>query len=312
MSGHASGVESEEHPGFLSYEVPDTLGRHIRFFLSRRPNVSSEPLPVALYVQGSGCHSLFRVDHEGRFRSGPQNLLRRAAGGRLRILAVEKPGVPFLYWPGPTGTTLSCPQEFHTEHTLERWLAALRASLHTSLNDESVARDRTIVVGHSEGGLCAAALARRETRITHVVLLSSSGVNQLLELVEVQKLKAQSDRQLETQQPDDDVYAIWERIKADPNSTTDFAWGHPYRRWASFLSTSTLDELRGWRGKVLVVHGENDSTVPISSIETLVGELLKSGVDVTFRKIKGGDHGCCSGAVDCEALMSDIVEWGLS
>src|SRR5262245_11869709 len=81
---------------FQRYTATDGLGRTITFYLSLPANVQQDAkLPVALIIQGSGCQSLFRQRGE-QLSGGEQNLLHRAAMGKLRVLAVEKPGVKFL------------------------------------------------------------------------------------------------------------------------------------------------------------------------------------------------------------------------
>ena len=41
----------------------------------------------------------------------------------------------------------------------------------------------------------------------------------------------------------------------------------------------------------LIMHGDKDPAVPISQSEELADALKKAGVEVTFRPIKGADHG---------------------
>ncbi len=41
----------------------------------------------------------------------------------------------------------------------------------------------------------------------------------------------------------------------------------------------------------LILHGDNDTTVPINQSELLAEELKKAGVDVAFQPVKGAGHG---------------------
>ena len=71
---------------FQRYTTTDSLGRTIVFYLSRHD--TNEPparLPVALFIQGSGCQSLFRKNGE-QISGGLQNVLHREAKGRARVL----------------------------------------------------------------------------------------------------------------------------------------------------------------------------------------------------------------------------------
>ena len=49
---------------------------------------------------------------------------------------------------------------------------------------------------------------------------------------------------------------------------------------------------------ILVVHGTDDRTVPLSQAEKFYEALKKAGVDATFVKIEGGGHGIGGPAVD--------------
>src|SRR5262249_40045171 len=81
---------------FQRYTVKDSLGRTITFYLSAAPkNDAATKRPIALVIAGSGCQSLFRKLGE-RIGGGFQNLLVQEGKGRVRVLAVEKPGVKFL------------------------------------------------------------------------------------------------------------------------------------------------------------------------------------------------------------------------
>ena len=84
---------------FEQFTVKDSLGRTITAYLSRPPEGGSDkPLPVILFVTGSGCQSVW-TRHENKVNSGLQGLLYQLAKGRARVLVVEKPGVKPLDTP---------------------------------------------------------------------------------------------------------------------------------------------------------------------------------------------------------------------
>lgn len=81
------------------YFTQDALGRTITFYLSEEP--AEDPLPLVVYVQGSGCGSLFAK----RGETDPEVAVAGQAGhstfadvvrGRARLLIIEKPGVSYL------------------------------------------------------------------------------------------------------------------------------------------------------------------------------------------------------------------------
>src|SRR5262249_39691578 len=68
---------------FDRYTTRDRLDRTITFYLSQPPKEDAEKLPVALFVQGAGCASVFSA-RDGKVTGGLQNLLLEAAKGKFR------------------------------------------------------------------------------------------------------------------------------------------------------------------------------------------------------------------------------------
>ena len=104
---------------FDRYTTKDRFDRTITFYLSRPPQEPAGNLPVALFVQGSGCASVFS-ERDGKLYGGLQNLLLAASKGRCRVLVVEKPGVTFGTVPRNPGSAEEASAEFRREHTLPR------------------------------------------------------------------------------------------------------------------------------------------------------------------------------------------------
>ncbi|HKS26770.1 MAG TPA: alpha/beta hydrolase [Pyrinomonadaceae bacterium] len=96
-------------------------------------------------------------------------------------MVVEKPGVKYLSQ--PSGGCKDS-KEFNVEHTLVRWAEAVEASIRAARKLPRLSTDRTLVAGHSEGGLVACRVARDLPQIvTHVATLAGSGLSQLFDLV---------------------------------------------------------------------------------------------------------------------------------
>src|SRR5262249_53981089 len=97
---------------YQRYHTTDALGREIPVYLShlRKPAGSGEAvatgagkqeaLPLVVCVQGSGSQSVFvEVDTAQGKRigsGGPESVVLKEFGDRVRVLVVEKPGVEFL------------------------------------------------------------------------------------------------------------------------------------------------------------------------------------------------------------------------
>jgi pimeloyl-ACP methyl ester carboxylesterase len=303
--------------GFQRYTTTDSLGRTITFYLSSPGEQAAARLPVALLVQGSGCQSLFRKRDE-RVYGGQQNLLLEAAKGRVRVLAVEKPGVNYLDEAKRPGAAEGAAEEFLKEHTLPRWTAANRAALLAAWTLSDIDRSRTLLVGHSEGGIVVARLAAEMPEITHVASLAGGGPTQLFSLAESRAVPRANDQPGDAARRVQALYDEWSAIQKDPESTTRFWMGHPYRRWSSFLQTTVRDELLGTKARIFLAQGGRDNSVPPAGHDVLVAELRAKARDVTAERIDDADHGFSkpdqgagSGA-GMRELLGRVVDWFLA
>jgi predicted esterase len=275
---------------FDRYTTTDHLGRTITFYLSQPPQGAAKPLPLAAFVQGSGATSVFRK-REGKTLGGLQMLVRDAAKGRARVLIVEKPGVQFGDDPENPGSAQNARPEFRQEHTLPRWVEAVAAAVRAARTLPDIDRGRTLVVGHSEGGIVAAHVAAAEPAVTHVALLAGGGPTQLYDLAELarqghfyQWVGADPEARVRR------LYEDWAKVRADPDSAVQLWLGHPHRRWTTFLATSPLDGLLRSKARVYLAQGTEDKAVTVSGFEMLRAELIARGRDVTAERVDGGDH----------------------
>jgi erythromycin esterase len=276
---------------FDRYTTRDALDRTITFYLSHLPKGSSDPLPVALFIQGSGSASVFS-ERDGKVYGGLQNLLLAAGQGQVRVLVVEKPGVAFGTISKRPGSAEESPVEFRREHTLPRWVEAVNAALQATQRLGDVDWKRTLVVGHSEGGIVAAHLAAANRLVTHVAVLSSSGPTQLFDLIELAGQARPADRSpTDARARAEEIHDGWAKVLADPDSEDRLWLGHPHRRWSSFLKTSTLEGLSASRAAIFAAHGTADKAVPVTSFDVLRAELTARGHDLVALRLEDCDHG---------------------
>jgi pimeloyl-ACP methyl ester carboxylesterase len=276
---------------FQRYTTTDTFGRAISFYLSTPSDGQGAPkVPVVLFIQGSGCQSLFRKDGD-KILGGQQNLLLGQAKGRVRVLVVEKPGVTFLDAPKRPGSAEGASEEFLKEHTLPRWAEANVAALRAVWTLPGIDRTRALVIGHSEGGIVAARVAAEVPDVTHVASLAGGGPNQLFSLAESRGQPRPDDKPGSAARRILAVYDEWAKVQEDPDSTTRFWLGHPHRRWSTFLKTSVTEELLRSKAKVFLAQGTLDTAVPPTGHDVLVAELKAKKRDVTAVRVEGADHG---------------------
>jgi pimeloyl-ACP methyl ester carboxylesterase len=274
---------------FERYFMKDEFGRRITFYLERK-TATTTPLPIALFILGSGASSNFLI-REGRTLHAHRAFLK-ALEGRARLLVVEKVGVSFGGQPERPGTATGSSEEFRREHTFERWVAANSAAVAAARGMEGVDRTRTLVAGHSEGALVAAGVAARNTFVTHVACLAGGGATQLFSFFQearagrLESLGATPDEQMAR------LIKQWRDIIAHRDNPNRMWLGHAYPRWATFMSTSVVEQLVRTKASIFVGMGSKDGIDPAASVDLAHASLLAVGNnDVTAVLVPGANHG---------------------
>ena len=295
----------------------DSLGRTITYYLSRPAgNEQGIKKPVTLLILGSGCQSVFTKRGERVF-GAYQNTFQQEAQGRSRVLIVEKPGVKFLDAESRPGSAEGALEEFLKEHTLERWAEANAAALRAVWTLPGIDATRTMVIGHSEGGIVAARIGALLPQVTHVASLSGGGPTQLFDLADLRRQARPDDKPGDAERRVQKVYDEWAKVQTDPESISKFWLGHPYRRWSSFLKCSVTDELLRGKPKIYLVQGSSDTSVSVKSFDVVLAELKARGRDVTAERIDGADHGFRTqdtpqGSPEgMKAVFGRLLEWFL-
>ena len=265
---------------FRRYAVEGRDGKRITFYLSTQ-QAPTDPLPLIVWVQGTGCSSHFvRVGE--RIGSGLQSLLYSVARGRARILAVEKPGVEFLDDHPDDGDASACRPEFRAEFTLDRWATTIADAIQAAQALPGVDTSKTLVIGISEGGIVAMRVSNVSPVVTHAASLSGGGPVYLFHLAEFMRSKG-----LDAEK---EVYACWSDILKDPDSATKFCWGQTYRQWSSFMKTSVIAEALRSRALLYFAQGTADTQQAIAGFDVLRAELAAKQRDAVFERIEGADH----------------------
>lgn len=224
---------------------------------------------------------------------GPEAALLRVARERVRVLAVEKPGVEFLVQPERAGSAAEGSPAFRREHTLSRWVEALHAAVEAAAALPGVDARAVLALGHSEGGHVVCALAARNARITHVASLAGGGPTQLYDLIELARAGKFGPPDAG---PDARVAWLreqWAKVLAAPDAEDQFFAGHPHRRWTSFASAPAIPSLLQSKAAVFLAQGTGDQAVAVSAVDVLYAELLARGRAVVYERIAGADHGLC-------------------
>jgi pimeloyl-ACP methyl ester carboxylesterase len=291
----------ETIPGtpFEKREVEDRIGRKVVYYVSE----PASPAPLLLMIQGSGCVPVMNVQGTQTY-STLFNLLPFGNEGRFTVMAVEKPYSGFEVGAAVSnpGVAQECAAEFNDDFTAESWLVALQASIEDARRLSRVEPGRTLVIGFSEGAGMAAMLAADDDRITDVVSIGGSGTTQIFDLIE------QAYRRCTDLSPClADTDELIKAIEADPSNSSAFAWGHSYKRWASFFRVDPTDLLLRSSARIYIAFGTADESVPPLSHEVGVARLTAAGRDVTVRRVPNAGHMLIpSGSGDLGALDGEL------
>ena len=274
---------------YLEYETVDRFGRSIRFYLSETSAGELE-LPLVVYVQGSSSASHFVLNNSRVAGNNGHLSVFDVVRGRARLLLIEKPGVEYLDDP-LGGSASEASSVFRQEHTLDRWTEAVVAAIKATMTLPDIRQGRLLVAGHSEGGIVAANVAHKFENVSHVALLAGGGPSQLYSIVELarqgQFFSHISDNPNERV---DYVLNYWQRISNAPVEADSIFFGHTFKRWHSFLSSSPLELLSSSNDQIFVAQGTADVAVPVTSFEMLCAQLISQGLSPECLRMEGADH----------------------
>ena len=187
-----------------------------------------------------------------------------------------------------------------------------RVSDHRAAIDDYLARVNpsgpVILVGASEGGDVAAAVAAEEPRITHVILMGSGGGWTQAE--EFRWFITEKGSYLGMNSTAD-LDAQLARVRADPDGDTEWL-GHPHRRWATFMFDRPADDLLKVNAPILVLQGDADANVPVGSARALRDLLAAAGKqNLRYVEYAGVDHRFqrADGTSLFPLVEVDIVGW---
>ncbi|MYM27290.1 prolyl oligopeptidase family serine peptidase [Duganella sp. CY15W] len=291
--------------GFIEYQVPPAGDAPpVEYYISR----TTAPAPLVLLIQGSGCTPGFSGLGTPRRSANIFGFLDTAWTGKYAVMTVNKPYSPAT--PQSDGTATACPEQFNQYFTLENWTRDLARAVQHARSLPWVAQGPLLVIGVSEGATAAAALAARDAAVTNVAMVSGSGATQYYDFIVSAYRSGANDS--EVKQKLDELDATRQRIFAASDSATDFAWGHPYKRWSSFFRASNTTSLLKSRSKVYVVSGMQDSSTPILSAEAMAADLRAAGRDVTVRRLPDVGHTLQPAGASGDALWPEyqrILNW---
>lgn len=270
---------------------------------------SPEKLPILLAIDGSLCIPSLMSEQLAS--------LAPEASGRnsYALLVVEKPEPthpqPEVDGSYRIGPDFRCSDTFKKYYTLEqRALDHLSALAHLRKHADWW-DGRLFIWGFSDGARIASRVGVFSPETRRMVLGGFGGGTSMAHDLE-SMMCANSD------QPDTcraDFHAQTEKIRANPTHLESWLGdANTYATWASRLDAVEANVLKEARFPVLVFHGTEDNSVPVSSARALATALSSPQGTVVYHEVEGMGHGLGSGLPEDEALalQKSFLDWLLT
>ena len=261
------------------------------YVLTGDEGFSVEPRSILFYIQGSSYKTVLN--------QGTMHTLASSVALGSHAIIVEKRGIT------QQNVLLDTCYYYAEKSTrVNDHLAVIEAFLKDADTTMPV-----ILIGGSEGGDVAAAVAEREERVTHLILLGTGGGWSQEE--ELRKLIEEEPGYLGLKNRDEYDSIIVE-IKKRPTSLEMWA-GHPFKRWSSYLFDPPIGSLIELDIPIFLAHGSLDKSVPVGSAQAVVKAFEGAGKhNLTYREYNNANHSFVDETTDIflyPLLEIDIVEW---
>ena len=186
------------------------------------------------------------------------------------------------------------PSEEYIQNCGMEWELKASIKVIEKLSEQiSNSQNKVIALGISEGGQLVPRLAHECSHITHLVGLSTSGLNQFYSSIINRRMDANAGRisHQEAQEAIDELFETYKKVYADPESTEKWYYGHPYKRWGSFCNDIPVDHLVELDIPILYVKGTADRNSPALHSDYLMLEFIRHGkTNLTYKTLSGVDH----------------------
>lgn len=190
--------------------------------------------------------------------------------GPMRLFVIHKRFVADR----ATGNTGGCSEAFTRADHARRWIGDYTEFIESRLAHHRPRR--LVLVGISEGGEVVPALAHRIAGVTHLVLLSSGGMDPM----EAFSIQAERFALVGAQAV---VSAAKGPAPPDPDAPQDVLGGRSWRYWSELRELAPTSNLLGLDIPILVGMGERDRSMPIEAawrIRDRFADLGKSNLTV--------------------------------
>jgi pimeloyl-ACP methyl ester carboxylesterase len=165
-----------------------------------------------------------------------------------------------------------------------------------------------LLVGSSLGGVVAADVTARDSRVTHLLMMASGGGWTQAEEMTLFVERGQGPPGISTVE---ELNAKLDEIRADPDSG-EVWYGHPYRMWSSYLWFRPMDGITTRPIPIFLAQGTADEATPVESARAMRDEFARLGLtNLTYVEYPGLDHHFSNEAGESRLsdLQEDVYAW---
>ncbi len=250
--------------------------------------------PLIVYLQGSKNFPLYWRNPDGRY-STSTTLGFKALSEKYHIVLISKPDTPFVdsIEVAPSGRKLyPVSEEYSKRYSLYWRVDSADKVIEDVVTKVEVDSSTVIVWGHSEGSQVVPAVAVKNPRVTHVISMMGNSLSHLYDFILHERVAAMKGEitNMEAQTRIAALYAEFEKIYSDPESTTKTWFGETYLKWSSFGSNPPLESMLKLDIPILYVAGGEDRH-SIMNMDYAKLEFLRKGKEnMTYKVFPDCDH----------------------
>lgn len=278
--------------GFDHYEL--STKKLKSFTVHVRKSNKKGPKPLLVYLQGSTTTPLYYTTKQGSFKSAPLDIDKYADD--YHVVLISKPKIPLcdaMHYSDSGMVYYPKNEEYEKIYSLDWRVESASYAIDFLSKKLSVDKKKLIVMGFSEGAQVAPRIALENKKVTHVICFGGNVLNHFYDFIIEARLKAQKGEITydESQRTVDSLYDEYEKIYADPLSTTKNWYGDTYLKWSSFCRTAPIEDLLKLDIPILYISGAKDNNQTIIDTDYAKLEFMRKGkTNFSYKVYPNADH----------------------
>lgn len=259
--------------------------------------------PLIVYINGSGGYPLIfyvESDSSSSVVTTFDHYLLQKASNNFHVVLIDKPGLAFCDTIAAQSDRViamlenyQAPREYTNRLDLRWRVKSASAVISFLLNKFRWKNIDIIAWGFSEGGQVVPRLAADDKRITHVVAVAGSGLNQFYDNIFSIRMRVASGAlsHEKAQKQIQELYNTYKDIYANKTATDKEYEGHSYKRWASFTLDDKIVAFAKLNIPIYLLAASADENSPILGLEYVPLEFLRLGkTNLTYEVCVGCNH----------------------